>query len=1841
MKDFNSIFRLKSIKAAKVSEISESTANSPVPPEERVNFHIGNPVQDERLFQYYLNLVHGKVIENNNQPDHFFNNLYDDENYKLSIDFFNNLIHKSAPYTPRGGFNKNKPNELITLFIDWLTKGQQESLPYDLGDKTGKREIILSSGGIEESLRVFLHAISEYLIADEINFFIYKKKLPEHLKKYAKLNFYDISNNGLSFTDLLEQYLIKNSDKPNFLLMGEILPEETRRRLRELSLTYPLFFIEVNNAFNNQSLAREAKMINRVIRFLTPEIFSNKYSLLSTIFIIGNANFLNIIETVHFQLKGTPSASEIELLTFLLKNMNFKNENNYTYPQFNEVVEEFNQVRFLHKSLEGFQKNVESIVLKTNDIISSLVDKKFHLIDNIQNLSVYTKYNYQDFFVLHNASQVFSLFLENINSVDFYNNLINSFLFSFIQTHKVYDPLSSVVVSGSSRTALGILGFHCGIKQVITTDLSWTYEHCFPNVITIPLTDDYEIDIEAIKFEIEKNYSPEWRKQSAVVINNPNNATGRIFNEEKIKELVKWCVNRKIFLIDDLSYQNVTPDINIKEIKTLAQIANELISEGYITKDDKRYIITVHALSKTDALAGARLSVVEICDKELLSNFKKINESIKPNIAAILLTYLFYRNDYNDIFNYWVLRNYIFSERMEAILKAKEYLPQERNPYNIDILPAKGSMYPLLKIGILPSGLSLDWISSGLARQGIGMVPLTTFARTQKGYELARTTFRLTLGGTDNAEILYKKTRRVLIDLNRMIEEESLNYNKKKLKVKKEAKVEHHFLSEYELRWKDFENKLFDQFKLDYFFSKKENSETKLIESEFKDYVSTRLSIFKNKLFDRAFVLEENLNFIRDKNSKIKDIFEYEFYKDNLSRRESAFRSRLYDRTVHPTQMYSLNFEIEINKVIDDILSKKIITDFTVKKVFKEISDEFLGLNVAINSSDESSELLLDLEVLLNAESYINLLTDSSFEIFLSFWGDWDGSNRPSGQGHRLVATVLIENVERMASLVKKLQHIDSRFVIKPELKAEIHNLKEKSINFVKILNDITSLTHQLETRFKGVLPYYVKLGRFKQWAIKYHLARNPLKTEWEHNDRLEQKMIDLRRKRRQMFEEYFSLNKNLRKTLYNSIPTIYDNLYINEIALESIKFKDLLKRVIITPRIHQKLITNQDQFAIDTTVHNINEINEISGKYGNPGMILALQISMSTQPDALILLDRKMRAKREEVLRTDTKTELPNVWLIPLFEDKETVKNIKSYLDKIWDYAFQSRKLQQSTADRFSTIINEVFIAGSDLSQFIGQPSSMLMYKKAKYDIINWATEKSLLGKIRVKLGSGEPMQRQGGYYAPQSGQPVFINSNNYRLQKLKESTRKSTVYASTPLMGVFAGGDLRTMQSNISEKMRFLSLKELSELLYHIKESQSFYEMELLRAGEPLTDTRLQFKTKGLQEIERLTLGKRDSVFEEFCNIFTDNFCHILYGKEEDVIGLHIISYFIARSTPPLRDRPTIRPDKGNIGNRGQKILERISEMIPLSKYGSLLRAIAHNQAQTMILGINQLTTGLFRSLDIFTQKSHSEGDNITLISERILPHLPVYETLHTLRIFQDIDLLYVGKMERAYPPGNSAFHALREDIDVMLDYIPLFQQELLRRHGLNVSEFFENGKFISDLLPTLRPDIAVLLQYDLFNTDLDKLLSNISGKIDSEWINEVSQLLEIPKRIKFWRDKIWQLLENPVYQRVNSFCELALALNSISLKNKQKDLNFNNKFQMGLGKYIVTDDTMHQFLTAAVEYLKAYSETMELPVNIIKALNENRIIKIEEPPLTLEEQKKLRFYVLQIARLAGENG
>jgi hypothetical protein len=628
------------------------------------------------------------------------------------------------------------------------------------------------------------------------------------------------------------------------------------------------------------------------------------------------------------------------------------------------------------------------------------------------------------------------------------------------------------------------------------------------------------------------------------------------------------------------------------------------------------------------------------------------------------------------------------------------------------------------------------------------------------------------------------------------------------------------------------------------------------------------------------------------------------------------------------------------------------------------------------------------------------------------------------------------------------------------------------------------------------------------------------------------------------------------------------------------------------------------------------------------------------------------MRNQAEQMHRDNPSVEIPSIWLIPLLEDVDSVRNVRSYLDHVWDYAVLSRQTTQSPQDRFAEIIPEVFIAGSDLSQQVSQPAGALLYLKAKFDMHSWMAEHALTELMRIKLGSGEPMQRQGGYYSSIAGSPAFINSEDSQrrfTKYLPPDIRKSTAYAVTPLQGVFLGRDLRTFQSNLSEGLRYLPATDFVRLLHHVREAQQEHRRDLIRASETIAESRLSVQRRNVQELERLTIGTNEALYEAFLIELTSNFRHILYGRAEDVIGIHIISYFIGRSIPQLRDRPSSRrtPDIG--AERGQQILANIAKIIPLANQGSLLRAIAHNQSQTIVLGINQLTTGLFRALERFIQKDFVEAERERTIAEHLLPHLPVYEILGSLRIYQDWQEEFLKRIETAFPAGNSAFVALREDANALLRYLPLFQQELLRRHGVNVTDFFDQGIFNPELLPCLRPDLAVLFQKNLFNTNFDLLIEHTTGNIDQAWRSEVTRMLQQAEKIRGWRSLIWDVLGESIYQRVQSFSELATALYAFSANHSYgatPAVSHGAKLSPALTGFFRTapaNDEMKNFLIGAIEYLSSFAEgNIEVPVSIIRSMNDvDRLAQIEESSLSPTKQDVLRSCLLQIARISGENG
>ena len=359
-----------------------------------------------------------------------------------------------------------------------------------------------------------------------------------------------------------------------------------------------------------------------------------------------------------------------------------------------------------------------------------------------------------------------------------------------------------------------------------------------------------------------------------------------------------------------------------------------------------------------------------------------------------------------------------------------------------------------------------------------------------------------------------------------------------------------------------------------------------------------------------------------------------EFMKDSLLHRQELFRLRSYDRTVHPTQMYSLRAELALDAIVKALISKERIDPSLIEKVAKELWQEYLGRNVAINSQEEADEILLDLATQIAGEEQAELFTNATLSPFLSFWSDWDGSNRPSGQGHRLIAAIVMENVQSLSRVLNLLRQADPTVEINPELLSELDSLPEQNQRFTQLLNNITLLTHQLEQRYRGTLPFSVDTTSLQRLATRLHLRRDPMRILLQHNDHYERRMLELRRERRTMLEYYFALNKKLRKQLHALIPAIQMNRTSEPLLREVVGYRDILQRTVITPRIHQGLITARDSFAIDTTVYNMYEINAIAEKYGNPGLVLAIQISLSSKPEALISLDRKMHIQSEQARR-------------------------------------------------------------------------------------------------------------------------------------------------------------------------------------------------------------------------------------------------------------------------------------------------------------------------------------------------------------------------------------------------------------------------------------------------------------------------------------------------------------------------------------------------------------------------------------------------------------------------------
>lgn len=168
-----------------------------------------------------------------------------------------------------------------------------------------------------------------------------------------------------------------------------------------------------------------------------------------------------------------------------------------------------------------------------------------------------------------------------------------------------YDPESEILVTSSGAEALNnsILSFVDKDDDVIVLTPSFiNYKNlvnmCGANYVDVPLDTEhhFEINIKSIENAITT-------KTKMLILNNPNNPTGTVFNYKALETICKLAVKHNFLILSDEMYSRlIYDDAKFSSVASFPKM--------------KEYSIIVSGFSKTFAMTGWRLGYIAT-DKQL------------------------------------------------------------------------------------------------------------------------------------------------------------------------------------------------------------------------------------------------------------------------------------------------------------------------------------------------------------------------------------------------------------------------------------------------------------------------------------------------------------------------------------------------------------------------------------------------------------------------------------------------------------------------------------------------------------------------------------------------------------------------------------------------------------------------------------------------------------------------------------------------------------------------------------------------------------------------------------------------------------------------------------------------------------------------------------------------------------------------------------------------------------------------------------------------------------------------------------------------------------------------
>lgn len=197
-------------------------------------------------------------------------------------------------------------------------------------------------------------------------------------------------------------------------------------------------------------------------------------------------------------------------------------------------------------------------------------------------------------------------------------------------------------------------------------------------------------------------------KTKAIIINTPNNPTGKVFNREELELIAELCIKHDVLAINDEIYEHILYD-NTEHIPlwTLPGMADRTIA--------------VNSVSKTFSVTGWRIGYVQ-ASAEITASIRKVHDFLTVGAAAPLQVAA--AAAFNFGTDYYQELSGFYSERRDYLLNALEQI-------GFRCVRPQGAYYIMADITPFGWGDDVAFAKYLASEIGVAVVPGSSFFRPE------------------------------------------------------------------------------------------------------------------------------------------------------------------------------------------------------------------------------------------------------------------------------------------------------------------------------------------------------------------------------------------------------------------------------------------------------------------------------------------------------------------------------------------------------------------------------------------------------------------------------------------------------------------------------------------------------------------------------------------------------------------------------------------------------------------------------------------------------------------------------------------------------------------------------------------------------------------------------------------------------------------------------------------------------------------------------------------------------------------------------------------------------